>query len=403
MAAGLPNIYFILVNRIISASVGIIHFVYCLISINLWNERKATLMRLVPTKFAPEKAVLAEALYDDSGHILVDAGAPLTPELIEKINQNHIYSVYIKDQHSRGELPPLIDPLLRQKACGLVKNIFDRAGNRMPDGTHAPLPILGIMPELSRLMDDILYEMRNCRDKQLEYIAPKSVIGYLYSSAVDVAMLSVLIGWELGLSNEMVYQLFLGGIFHDIGMAMLPKEIVYKKEALSIEDKRHVMSHPLKGCEYLKDKSFLSSYVRAIVLEHHENIDGTGYPNGKKGEELHILTQIVGLSDIFDAMTSDRPYRQALPAHEALEYIMTVADKHFDKNIVKAFVRKINPYPAGSLVRLKDGRTAVVRKGSPGQPLRPQISIIRERDGGFEYEDVDLQKDTALDIEGIQY
>jgi HD-GYP domain-containing protein (c-di-GMP phosphodiesterase class II) len=300
-------------------------------------------MRLVPTKLVLEKAILSEVLYDDSGCILVNAGAPLTSELIEKINREHIYSVYIKDQHSSSDIEPLISPKLRQNACSLVKQIFDRAGNRKPDGTHAPLPILGIMPELSKLMDDILYEMAACKDKQLEYIAVKPVNGYLHSSAVDVALLSVHVGWELGLSNEMIYQLFLGAIFHDIGMALLPKEIVYKKEALTAEDKRLILSHPLIGHEYLKDKSFLSSYVRAVVLGHHEHADGTGYPEGRKGEELHILTQIVGIADIFDAMTSDRPYRQALPSHEALEYIMSVADSHFSVDVVKAFVNKINP------------------------------------------------------------
>lgn len=360
-------------------------------------------MRLVPTKYIPKDAILSEALYTDDGRTLVNSGTQLTPKLVERINRNHIFSVYIKDQHSTGEIEHLVNPLLRQKGYSLVKKIFDAAGNKKPDGTPAPMPILEMMPELSRLMDDIIYEMTGFKDKQLEYIDIKNVNSYLYSSAINVALLSVLIGWEMGLNNDMISQLFMGGIFHDIGMIMLPKEVLYKKEPLTMEDKRSILYHPLKGYDYLKDKQFLSSYVRAITLGHHEHIDGSGYPNRKRGKEIHLLTQIVGLADIYDAMTSDRPYRQAVPVNEALEYIMSTANQHYDMDIIKAFIKKINPYPAGSLVKLTNGQTAVVRQVPPDMPLRPLISIIKEKKDGFEYEDVDLMENQTLIIKGIQY
>jgi HD-GYP domain-containing protein (c-di-GMP phosphodiesterase class II) len=297
----------------------------------------------------------------------------------------------------------LVNPILRQRGHNIVKRIFDAAGNTKPDGTPAPLAIMDMMPELSRLMDDIIYEMTGFKEKQLEYIDIKNTNSYLYSSAINVALISVLIGWELGLNTDMINELFIGGIFHDIGMAMLPQEIVYKKEPLVLEEKRHILHHPTKGYDYLKDKSFLSSYVRAVTLGHHEHADGTGYPNRKSGDEIHILTQIIGIADIYDAMTSDRPYRQAMPANEALEYIMSVAGKHYSIDIVKAFIKKINPYPAGSLVKLGDGQIAVVRKVPAEMPLRPQISIIKSKNAGFEYEDVNLMESHTLTILGIHY
>jgi HD-GYP domain-containing protein (c-di-GMP phosphodiesterase class II) len=252
-------------------------------------------------------------------------------------------------------------------------------------------------------MNDIIYEMTGFKEKQLEYIDVKNVNSYLYSSAINVALLSVLIGWEMGLNTDMICQLFMGGIFHDIGLAMLPKEVLYKKEPLTMEDKRLILYHPSTGYEYLKDKKFLSSYVRAITFGHHEHIDGSGYPNRKSGEEIHLLAQIVGIADIYDAMTSDRPYRQALPASEAMEYIMSVADKHYSMDIVKAFIKRINPYPVGSLVKLGDGQIAVVRKVLPEMPLRPQISIIKEKGDSFEYQDVNLMEHQTITITGIHY
>lgn len=360
-------------------------------------------MRLVPTKNIPNDAVLSEALYTAEGRMLVKAGTRLTPELVAKINQNHIFSVYIKDQHSTGDIEHLVNPLLRQKGYILVKKIFEAASHKKADGTPAPKPIFEMMPELSGLMDEILYEMTGFKDKQLEYIDIKNINSYLYSSAINVALLSVLIGWEMGMNNDMITQLFMGGIFHDIGLAMLPKEVLYKREPLTMEDKRLILYHPLKGYEYLKDKHFLSSYVRAITLGHHEHIDGSGYPNRKSGEEIHMLAQIVGIADIYDGMTSDRPYHQALPASEVLEYIMSTADKHFNMEIIKAFIKKVNPYPVGSLVKLVNGQTAVVRQVPSNMPLRPLISIIKEKNGGFEYEDVNLMDNQTLTIKGIQY
>ncbi len=360
-------------------------------------------MRLVPTKCIPQDAVLAEAIYTDYGRVLIGEGTKLTLRLVERINENNIYSVYIKDRHSTGEIERLVNPLLRQKGYTLVKRIFDAASNTKPDGTPAPMPILGMMPELSALMDDIIYEMTGFKEKQLEYIDIKNINSYIYSSAINVALLSILIGWELGLNNEMINQLFMGGIFHDIGMAMLPKTVTYKKEPLTLEEKKLLLYHPLKGYDYLKDKGFLSSYIRAVTLGHHEHIDGSGYPNRKSGNEIHLMTQIIGIADIYDAMTSDRPYRQALPANEALEYIMSVADKHYSIDVVKALIKKINPYPVGSLVGLTNGEIAVVRKVPSDMPLRPQISIIKNKNGGFEYEDVNLIENKTLAIKGIQY
>ncbi|MGE5677893.1 MAG: HD-GYP domain-containing protein [Pseudomonadota bacterium] len=360
-------------------------------------------MRIVPTKCIPKDAILAEPIYTDSGIVLIKEGTHLTDRLVERINQGNIYSVYIKDQHSTGEIDRLVSPLLRQRGHNIAKRIFDAAGNTKPDGTPAPLSILGMMPELSRLMDDILYEMTGAKEKQLEYIDIKNTNSYLYSSAINVALISVLIGWELGLGSDMICELFIGGIFHDIGMAMLPKEVVYKREPLELEEKRHILYHPAIGYDYLKDKSFLSSYVRAVTLGHHEHMDGTGYPNRKSGDEIHLLTQIIGIADIYDAMTSDRPYRQALSVNEALEYIMSVGGKHYNIDIVKAFIKKINPYPVGSLVKLSDGRTAVVRRVPPDMPARPDISIINGSEGSYEYEDISLVKNHVLMISGIQY
>lgn len=368
------------------------------------EEKGAVRLRLVPTKLISADAELADDLYTNDGKTLLKKGSKLTPSLIERINANNIYSVYIKDVHSQAEIQRLVDPVLRLKGYELIKKIFDAVGNRKPDGTHAPLTIMSYNDELNKLMEEIIYEMTGIRDKQLEYIDIKNTKSYIYSSALNTALLSVLIGWEMGLSADFIRQLFIGGIYHDVGMMLAPDEVLYKTEALTMEDKKHIIMHPIVGHNYLKNQVFLSAYVKAIAFQHHENLDGSGYPNRISGEKIHLLSQIVGVADIYDAMTSDRPYRPALPVKDAVEYIMANAGTKYSMEVVNAFVKKINPYPEGSLVKLNNGEIAVVRSVSPEMPLRPVLDIIREvGDNSYRYERVDLLKDHHLIIEGIHF
>lgn len=360
-------------------------------------------MRIVPTEHIPHEAILADTLYTLDGRVLLKAGAKLTPKIIEKINANSIFTVYIHDEHSDFEINRMVDPHLRHQGMMLVKSIFEAAGHRDTQGEWKPLSIFEYLDDLNKLVDDVLYDLSSAKDAQLEYIDIKNVDNYLYSSAFNTAILSVLIGWEAGLGNEMIRHLFIGALFHDIGMAIMDPAITYKRGALTKEDKMEIIMHPKKGHAYLKEHAFLSAYVKAIAFQHHEHLDGTGYPTRMSGENIHQLSQIVGIADIYDAMTSDRPYRRALSPKEAVEYIMGGAGRHYDLNLVNIFVKKINPYPTGSLVKLSDGRIAVVDSVPKGHPLRPDIRIISGTKGNYQYEFVSLRENRTLMIDKLHY
>lgn len=121
------------------------------------------------------------------------------------------------------------------------------------------------------------------------------------------------------------------------------------------------------------------------------------------GSEIHQLAQIVGITDIYDAMTSDRPYRRALEPAEAIEYIMGSAGRHYNLDLVNIFVKKVNPYPTGSLVKLSTGQIAVVDHVPKGYPLRPDIRIISGSKGNFKYESVTLRENNSLTIKGLHF
>lgn len=360
-------------------------------------------MRIVPTELIPEDAILADTLYTLDGRVLLKEGAKLTARMIEKINSNSIFTVYIHGEHSDNEINKLVDPHLRHQGMMLIRDIFNAAGHRDTQGEWKPQSIFEYVDGLNKLTDDVIYDLSSAKDAQLEYIDIKNVDNYLFSSAFNTAVLSVLIGWEAGLGNEMIRQLFVGAIFHDIGMAILDPAITYKHGELTQEEKLAVLMHPKKGHAYLKEHAFLSAYVKAIALQHHEHLDGTGYPNRANKETIHHLSQIVGIADIYDAMTSDRPYRRALTATEAIEFIMGGAGRHYDMDLVNIFVKKINPYPTGSLVKLNTGQVAVVDHVPKGFPLRPDIRIISGEKGAYEYTPISLRQNNNITISELHF
>jgi HD-GYP domain-containing protein (c-di-GMP phosphodiesterase class II) len=352
-------------------------------------------MRAIPTKYVTESSVLGENLYTAEGKILVKRGTLLTPSLINKIESNQIFTVYIDDAHSDFEVNRLLEQSFRVQGALLIKKLFETA--------RRGESIFSVHHELIEFAEDVLYEIRSYKKIQIEYIDIKNVKNYIYSSALNVALISALISWELGYGSDLVKQIFLGAIYHDIGIAFIPPRVINKTTPLTLEEKKMILMHPKKGHDFLKDQAFISAYVKAIVLQHHEHIDGTGYPTRYSGDDVNKIAQIIGIADIYDAMTSDRPYRRAVSPHEAIEYIVAIKGKIFYKDVADAFIGRISPYPRGTIVRLSDKRHAVVDEINDKWPLRPIIRVIHKTDTGYEYEMIELLKRQNLLIEDVVY
>ncbi|MBI9014304.1 MAG: HD-GYP domain-containing protein [Clostridiales bacterium] len=351
-------------------------------------------MRAIPTKYVKDGSILGENLYTAEGQVLVKSGAKLTTSLIGKIEGNRIYTVYVKDVHSDIEVSRLLEQSFRVKGSMLIKELFSLAENNKS--------ILECHDKLSAYANDVLYELKSFRHHAIEYIDIKNVDAYMYSSALNVALLSSLIAWDLHYNDDMVKQVFLGAIYHDIGIALLPNDVINKSTALTIEEKMMILNHPATGYEFSKGMSFLSAYIKQIILQHHECLDGSGYPLRNKGDEIAQIAQIVGISDVYDAMTSDRPYKRAVAPNEALEFLLGSGGK-YDKAVFDAFIGRITPYPRGSIVELSSGKHAVVDEVPKDFPLRPVIRIITPTADGYDYQEIDLKKHHNLVINKISY
>jgi putative nucleotidyltransferase with HDIG domain len=158
---------------------------------------------------------------------------------------------------------------------------------------------------------------------------------YTYSHSIRVQEYSLRIAKELQLSKDVVENLYSAAMFHDIGKIHVPEEILNKPERLTLEEFEILKKHSAEGCEMLKSTYY--SHIGEIILQHHERLDGSGYPNGLKGDQILLEAQIIGITDTFDAMTSDRIYRKGMDPSLAISEIKKLSGRHYDASLVEAF------------------------------------------------------------------
>lgn len=203
---------------------------------------------------------------------------------------------------------------------------------------------------------------------------------YTFHHSLSVAVMSLAMGIELKLNEIQLKELVLSALLHDIGKVSVPIEILNKPSRLTPEEFNIVKKHPLDAGKYLLGNNLITENTFRGIVCHHEKWDGTGYPNRLSKDNIPFYSRIITVADVYDALTSTRPYRKPSEPTEAVEYIMGGTGTYFDQDMVKVFLKKIAPYPVGCKVKLSNGREAAVIKNNPSQPLRPVVSMIDSSD-----------------------
>lgn len=370
-------------------------------------------MRIVPLSCVREGTILAKTIYNSKGSILLKNGITLTDALITRIEENGIFTIYIDDGYSDAEINELIKPEVRNQAIKAIKETFQNieSYNHSMKGElnsfNTKLKIKGMekyLGQLKQVSDYIVEDIMNSRQLMINLVDIKSIDNYTYEHSLNVAVLSLILGIELKLVKGDLYKLFMGALLHDIGKAFLPKDLLsIPIKDMSEEQYNQYKNHTLSGYDYLKENYNISSHSKVISLQHHENYDGSGYPRGMSGNFINRMARIVSIANAYDEITSDTVSASAKPPNEAIEYIMGAAGRYFDFEMANTFVRKIIPYPAGTLVKLSNKKIAVVDKVNPNYPLRPIVKILNIKNGEVSKEKMDLLTNPNIVIEGIQY
>lgn len=366
-------------------------------------------MRLVPVNCIREGSYLAKTLYDTNGTVLLSKGYRLTNPVLKRVELSGISILYINDQYTDDEIEDFIKPELKQKAIKTIKGSFEGIAKYCEQVKLNP-SIARRKQEITRkykytediahLASDIVDEIVHEKNILINLVDIKSMDNYTYEHSISVTVLSIILGMELNLDKKRLVELAIGALLHDVGKVFVPKEILLKKDKLADDEFRIIQEHTTYGYDYIKSDLNISVTSSNIALQHHEKVDGTGYPEGAKNGRIHDYAKIVAIADVYDALTSDRPYRKAMSPNDAIEYIMGTAERHFDYKMVSAFIRKIVPYPKGSMVRLSSGEIGIIDEVNNVFPLRPKIKVIKK---GGKMQHIDLMEEKDIVIKGIEY
>lgn len=303
------------------------------------------------------------AVKDERGRVLLAPGTPLTGGLCDALVRRGFLQVLVFDGIADDVSPKdTLSATTRSLALHTARESFQQASR----GDALPVQVV------LRAVDLIMEDISSARGAVLEFATLRSVSDYTYMHSVNTCVYSLLIGQAIGVTGTDLRSLGTGALLHDVGK-ILCADLCTREGPLSPEDWVRIKQHPIDGFEMLRQHHELHLFAAHIAYQHHERMDGSGYPRGLVGSKILPFARIVAVADVFDAANSDRPHARGRSLNEAMAEVRDGSGTLFDVEVVRAFMRRMAVYPSGTPVLLLDGTVAVV----VAQGQTPQEPVVR--------------------------
>lgn len=335
--------------------------------------------------------ILARSILEPcKNRVLLTAGQKLTSHYITRIREIGIPAVFIKDNLGLEEVEPIVSEITIQNTTQALKDSFQsclKTGRLRID-------------KLREQVEAIIHEILVNKDVAFSITDIRNYDDYTYQHSVSVCILATLIGVSNGYNQSQLYELALGAILHDIGKLTVPQDILNKPDKLNANEMKLILAHPWEGFNIIRNTNQIPLLSAHVALQHHEKLDGLGYPRNMTGENIHEYAKITAIADIFDALTSDRPYRAGFSNEEALKILRSEGNTKVDAEFIDMLSLHISLLPRGSVVLLSTGDTAVVIEENVKTPYAPVVKLLYNASQQI-YENnktVDLQKFNTIKI-----
>lgn len=324
--------------------------------------------------------ILAEAVISDTGKILLESGLYLTENNIKKLIKWRTSYVSVKQ-------PCKIDPLRENFLATYEKTLILVAEAFEETRAFGEVPI----KKCEELIDNYIDLMTHVTGVISMLHCTKSHNEYTFGHSLNVAIIAGVLGKWLGFKGEELRDIILSGLLHDIGKMYTPINILDKPSKLTDEEMETIKTHPQHGYQLLSDCGEITLDAKFGILQHHERLDGSGYPQGLKGEDIHSYANIVAIADVYDAMSSKRVYRSQVPPFVVIEIIFEQMYDKLNPEMCLIFLTNIRKSMMGSLVLLSDGRQGKIIVLHDLLQIRPVIQLVN---GDL----IDLERNRQLEV-----
>lgn len=327
----------------------------------------------LPIKKLKQGMIIAQSIYNRAGGSYLVKGQPVAESYIRQLQKIGIPTVTVTSTDTNFRVPPPEDIVQESTRINAIEKVYDTYNSVEESGSLDAT-------SLQDVSEQIIFDVINRKENLVQLTDIRLHDTYTFAHSVNVAILSAMLGLLCHFPKRDLMVLTLGALLHDLGKINVTTDILTKKARLLPDEFEMIKGHPLAGADRIKSMaaSLPSAPTLALIAaQHHEHVDGGGYPNGLTGDKLHRYSKIVAIADVYDALTSERPYKKAYTPHIAYNIMMNVNKGQFDTNLLKLFFNNVSIYPVGTILRTIYGY-GIVSDCQFGHTERPTIIVFAD-------------------------